>query len=605
MEKIFKEFVVGPVRHTAEIKELTDIANYAQKANGEAMFMSVYDFTEDYFSYAKKNNTVANYSGPVSISRLFFDIDIGNGTEKECLNKARDLVEELINKWDLNQYYIQPWFSGSGFHIITPDFFGFGEGRDVPEKVKLTLTHHFKDIDPVVYDKIRLLRMGNSKNSKTGLFKIPLNIGELSRISYDGIKIIAKNKRTEDEFNKDWSNFKPFHEDQIISKKIKSVDADLSISVGENKYMDPTNYVSCCQKMYDQGPIKGKRHQTALRLASWLRRAGMSSSVTSKILIDWASGDIKDPNDSFSINEVNKIIKSTYETGYFYWCNDEMMSEHCQSNCVYYDKREENSFFKNNEQVSNDFINWYMDFTYDDSLDIGKFCGSTVSWWANPGELIILSGDSGAGKSAFMQNLILSGNLKTAYYQMEMGEELDRLRFNKMYFKMDDNELKSHFDKMSRKELIKTQKVFDKIFFKSASPSVDAIKKEVSLFNPKLIVIDTMDMIKSRAKNRLDQQRDVVIKLKKLALELNCIIFAICHKNKSSSDTSSEFYNNSNNAIAGDGAIFQKADKILFVTTPRGQIQRDRSIVSSKNRNEGLLNEKMLFIGEKMLFEPV
>ena len=74
MEKIFKEFVSGAVRHTADIKELADIAKHVNVANGESMYMSVYDFTEDYVEYAKENKTVANYDGPVSISRLFFDL---------------------------------------------------------------------------------------------------------------------------------------------------------------------------------------------------------------------------------------------------------------------------------------------------------------------------------------------------------------------------------------------------------------------------------------------------------------------------------------------------------------------------------------------------
>lgn len=52
---------------------------------------------------------------------------------------------------------------------------------------------------------------------------------------------------------------------------------------------------------------------------------------------------------------------------------------------------------------------------------------------------------------------------------MEMGEELDRLRFNKMYFKKDDEELKEFFSSMSRDEMIESQKVFDNIYFKSAS----------------------------------------------------------------------------------------------------------------------------------------
>lgn len=80
----------------------------------------------------RKNNSIAGYNGFVSISKLFFDIDLGKGdnaiTDEMCLTKARNLVDELINKWDLDPFYIQPWFSGRGYHIITPDFLVFNLG---------------------------------------------------------------------------------------------------------------------------------------------------------------------------------------------------------------------------------------------------------------------------------------------------------------------------------------------------------------------------------------------------------------------------------------------------------------------------------------------
>ena len=607
---VFKEFVKGAVRHTADVIELTDIAKKANVANGEAMFMSVYDFDEEYKKYAEEKKSIAGYDGSVSISKLFFDIDLGKGetaiTDDMCLTKARNLVDELINKWELTPEYIQPWFSGRGYHIITPDFFGFGSGKDIPVKVKATLTHHFKDIDPMVYDKTRLLRMGNSKHDGSGLYKIPLTIKELMSLSPEEIKILAKNKRIDEQFFVDWSNFVPSWEDEIKEKLIlKDPDDSLAVVYSEvREYPEPSAFVTCCQKIYNNGPQKGNRHKTILVLASWMRRAGMAQILSGKMLVDWLEADIKDPSNRMTANEVIKCVNQVYEKPYHYWCNNPIMRANCSDKCVYYNQRDDNAIFKDNETVSSEFIDWFMGFDHSKSLDIGKFTGSNNSWWTNPSELIILSGDSGAGKSAFMQNLMLKSGLKTAYYQMEMGEELDRLRFNKMYFEMEDEELKEHFGKMTRNEMINSQKAFDNIFFKSASPNIHKIKHELALIEPSLVVIDTMDMIQSRAKGRLDQQREIVIQLKKLAIELDCIVVAIAHKTKSASDTKGEFYNNENNAIAGDGAIFQKADKILFVTTPNGQDKRERLIISSKNRNEGLLRQKMMFIGEKMLYKP-
>lgn len=46
----------------------------------------------------------------------------------------------------------------------------------------------------MVYDKTRLLRMGNSKHADSGLFKIPLEISELMNLKPSEIKELAKEK---------------------------------------------------------------------------------------------------------------------------------------------------------------------------------------------------------------------------------------------------------------------------------------------------------------------------------------------------------------------------------------------------------------------------
>jgi len=610
--EVYKEFVSGSIRHTADIFKIDEIALKASVANGEAMFMSVYDFSEDYKEYAEEKKSIAGYDGSVSISKLFFDIDLGKGedaiTDEMCLNRARSLVKELQTKWGLEDKYIQPWFSGRGYHIITPDFFGFGDGKDIPTKVKATLTHYFKDIDPVVYDKTRLLRMGNSKHAGSGLFKIPLRISELMELNPIGIKGLAQNKRLSETFITKWQDYKPFHMDKIKNKTVivtTPKTSNFTAMFEKTDYAPPSAFVTCCQKIFNQGPVKGNRHKTVMVLASWMRRAGIAQELAGWMLVHWLRAEIADPNDRMNTAEVLRPANQVYEKPYHYWCNNPIMKEHCSDKCVYYNQRDDMAQFKDNAEVSSEFIDWYVGFNHDKSLDIGTFCGDNKPWWANPSELIVLSGDSGAGKSAFMQNLMMHSGLKTAYYQMEMGEELDRLRFNKMHFDKDDEELKEYFSTMSREELIESQKVFDNIYFKSASPNIHKIKSELSLIEPELVVIDTMDMIQSRARSRLDQQREIVINLKKLAIEMDVIVVAIAHKTKSASDTHSEFYNNDNNAISGDGAIFQKADKILFITTPHGQSARERIVISSKNRNEGLLNQRMMFIGEKMIYKPM
>ena len=81
MEKIFKEFVVGPVRHTAEIKELTDIEElkpytiHLLKTNSnQAAFIAsaleiICQQQEQIFKLRKKTNKKATL-----MSRIKFDL---------------------------------------------------------------------------------------------------------------------------------------------------------------------------------------------------------------------------------------------------------------------------------------------------------------------------------------------------------------------------------------------------------------------------------------------------------------------------------------------------------------------------------------------------
>ena len=168
---------------------------------------------------------------------------------------------------------------------------------------------------------------------------------------------------------------------------------------------------------------------------------------------------------------------------------------------------------------------------------------------------------------------------------------------------MSDDKLREYFKTMSPNERIESQRIFDNIFTKSACPDINKLKKEIALIEPKIVVVDTMDMIHSNARGQLEKERDIAVQLKNLANQLDVIVIAIAHKKKSASDRTSEHYNNLKESISGSGAIFQKADKVLFVSSPSGDYKPDRLITSAKNRNEGILRAKMMFWGSTMHYE--
>ena len=136
-------------------------------------YMSLYDFDDNITDYFSKNNTLSGFDGLVYMPDEFIlDID---GKDKDDLENARQKTIGLtLLLDDLGiPYYL--YFSGNkGFHVGIPgSAFRWKPDRNLHLKVKdaLTTAGIFDYADPSVTDKLRLIRVNNTKNLKAGLWK--------------------------------------------------------------------------------------------------------------------------------------------------------------------------------------------------------------------------------------------------------------------------------------------------------------------------------------------------------------------------------------------------------------------------------------------------
>jgi len=141
------------------------------------------------------------------VAPLYFDIDNPN------LNVALEDTRKLIDKLDYPENKVQIFFSGQkGFHVIVEEW---TDNADALKKYAIMMKGtEIKSIDTQIYDKRRLLRLSNSKHIKTGLYKIPLTIDEIRRLSTDEIREIAKKPRYTDGNNKSFCTM--IHNDTMI-----------------------------------------------------------------------------------------------------------------------------------------------------------------------------------------------------------------------------------------------------------------------------------------------------------------------------------------------------------------------------------------------------
>ncbi len=155
-------------------------------------YRSVYDYTKEAAEKIRSSGSYANVTD-VNTNRVLWDFDYEKAPTL-AKDHALELVHRLINK-GINQDAINVYFSGNkGFHVefdITQ--------RITPEQHKVYVTDLAKDLstfDPSIYHTAALIRVENTKNEKTGLFKIPLTLGELQNYSIDQIRTLATVPRT-------------------------------------------------------------------------------------------------------------------------------------------------------------------------------------------------------------------------------------------------------------------------------------------------------------------------------------------------------------------------------------------------------------------------
>jgi len=161
-------------------------------------YTSVFDHSIHLPKYAEaNNNSTAGYKGKVRFS--FLAIDFDSQELNESLNWTRELINKLKEDYDLNPEHIRYYFSGNkGFHIEIP-YWMIDEHHQpsakYPQIFKEIVQELTTHADLSLYQTLRLYRINNTINSKTGLYKIELNFNEILNLSVDKIKRLATSYR--------------------------------------------------------------------------------------------------------------------------------------------------------------------------------------------------------------------------------------------------------------------------------------------------------------------------------------------------------------------------------------------------------------------------
>jgi energy-coupling factor transporter ATP-binding protein EcfA2 len=585
------EVVSGGIANRNDVSSI-DIYSKMEKQNawqGE-MYRSHYSFDETFYDFVKSNKTVKGFDGLCYVDRIIVDIDRGDIEESSFQNYVINCIDELIDKGVYNDD-INIWFSGTGYHIELLNVFGFQPSKNVHDKVKCTMAEHFSFGD-TIYDKTRIIRSNWSLNKKTNLFKVWIPLPLIYELTFDKVKEIARSRENYLSFMSTHNyGFETLNLEKSVEPYLQSmIVASPTITVnGNSKKGDVSSVVSCMQHVFNEGPIKGSRNMKLMRMASSYKRAGIPYLVTLNGMISWSNG-------SLSNEEIARSVTNVYEQNYQYGCNDTIMSEYCDPKCIYFQRKDYTLDIKDITQLQDSFRDLVLKDLSKKSINLADIW-NTNKFSISPGELVVFSGDTGMGKTAFVQNLVTKAKKDTLFLSLEMDEALIFRRFVQVAANQTKewvyNQFKSNPD-------IDFEESLGHVKIMTIAPTLDAIKKVVAQNEPNVLVIDTTDELQVPGfKGIIEEQNAIIDTLKQIAQKNHTIVFAIHHINKASASNN----NISLHSLKGSSNVVQKADKVIIIKGDESE--KHRVIHSVKSRDEDKLELICHFNYETMSFEQL
>jgi hypothetical protein len=363
---------------------------------------------------ADSTGSVKNHDLPHYPDYVTFDID-----NKDNVDVARQDTLDLVGKLEtlgVPRDFISVSFSGyKGFHVQVPSsLFGIMPDTNTAKAMRtlcIGIAYGIK-LDTGIYDKNRLFRVRNTKNSKSGLYKVNIDpamlLGEMGPIlAYaeipQPVRFIGNNHQTRANLSALW-------------KKAQTAKEHRAVVGGPSKIEVPKNAKACIHKML-QGVPNGMIHNAGHRLANHFFKQGFPLNVVKGLLEGWG------PLNEIPADENFRVMAA--DAGqYDYGCNDDLMSAFCDEKCYLYKQKSTDS--KDIMDMEAQYLA-YIEYikslkqkcfiTGHPALD---YCIRGVA----PGEVMIIIAYSGNFKSALLQHLLLEGGRRTGLHHLFFSLEM-------------------------------------------------------------------------------------------------------------------------------------------------------------------------------------
>ena len=565
---MIKEFAFGTSNrhHFQDAKKMQD-----WKKLDKDTFVSLYDYDDYVVEYYTRNKSLSGFDGMIYIPDEFI-LDVDASDIEKGLDKV-DGLNQLLETLDIPSYV---YFSGTGFHVHIPGTaFRWKPSKGLHLNVKDVLTNAgiFNYADPSVTDKTRIIRLANTRNSKSNLYKVWLP--NWSTMTVEEIEERAK-------FYKD-EPAEGLYCEPVFDVLERQTKKEEPVKLFQGRNPDPVNH-TCIQKMM-HGVTQGRRHMVALRLAAYLRWR-FPEDIVRMIMENWRV-KVSTQDSPFKKIEMDNLIEGCYSghggNGYRYGCNDTIMDEHCDSTCKLY-KAKKSQTTMDAAKMEEVMVKFFED--QSEPINLGKLYGRDFPVY--PGEVVIIQAPPASMKTMLLQNWMVQLRKPTYFLEMEMSPRQIWSRFVQIEMGWTEEELKAHYSQFRNG----MEEKFKWLIVDYSAPYANEIEKRITMMprKPELVVVDHMGLMRSRQHDNNMKVEDVSQALMELAVKHNVVVIAV-------SEISKTAFNEGMNIASSKGSfrIAYNANKVLSLTPFRNKegLIEMLELDTTKNREKEYLHVKL------------
>ena len=517
----------------------------------QPLYRSVYLYDENAVEYVNKNGSLKNFFGIRYIDKIPIDIDKQDRTNEKTLDILRATILEL-EEADIGCGSFQSYFSGSGYHLIlSGNLFNFKPGNDLPYIVKQTIKKLLPNVDASIYMRTGIYRIQHTINQKTDLYKIPLTRDEVMNKEPEEILELAKGPRL------DFKYHLLTGDGELESKVITEV-PDIRVF---NKISEPNKIIPCVQSMLNNGAKEGTRHVTAMRIISHFKRHGIPSHYCKVSMLHWN-------NKSMPENSIIEMVENVYNRNYKYGCHDNIMMEHCKTQCIHFNRKDYLVDVKSSDEMQGELEERLTTDFSGKTIDLGKALGVNKESIIYPGELVTIFGPTGSNKTTFAQNLALGVdfvnhtiNKNWQIPTLFLSLELSSWYMHRRHLQIISNKSKQQVN-LNYKDLYSAHKEsLEHIMIQTISPTLDKIYEKVRELQPALVIVDYIDLVDTPVSYRGEYEKIKYIShgLSNMAVNNDLIVIQISQESREySRNEVLDLY-----AGKGSGAIENASRKVI------------------------------------------